>query len=35
MVLNGVLRDVEVGGDDLVRTPTCDSTEYVEFARAA
>src|SRR5258707_11412103 len=33
MVLNGVLRDVEVGGDDLVRTPTGDSTEYVEFAR--
>src|SRR5580700_9721445 len=33
MVLNGVLRDVEVGGDDLVRTPTCNSTEYVEFAR--
>jgi len=34
VVLNGVLRDVEVGSDDLVRTPTCDSTEYVEFARS-
>src|SRR5215470_3504885 len=33
MILNGVLRDVQVGRDDLVGISICHAPKYIEFTR--
>jgi hypothetical protein len=33
MILDGVLRDVQVGRDDLVGITICHAPKYIEFTR--